>query len=98
MHKMMLAFDSPGRQALASPLSGTGLSRSGQPACGGVAPPRPNHCTRDRSFTPKQGALHTADSVGNAMVRYRTSGYQADITFDKDGFVTLYQDYLERVG
>ena len=23
--------------------------------------------------------------------------YQADITYDADGFVTLYQDYLQRV-
>ncbi len=33
-----------------------------------------------------------------ARPRYRSSGYEADITFDGDGFVTLYQDYLERVG
>ena len=38
------------------------------------------------------------EPLGNGVVRYRTSGYQADITFDEDGFVTLYQDYLERVG
>jgi hypothetical protein len=31
-------------------------------------------------------------------VRYRSDGYEGDITFDADGFVTLYQDYLERVG
>jgi hypothetical protein len=36
--------------------------------------------------------------LGNRVVRYHSSGYQADITFDADGFVTLYQDYLERVG
>jgi hypothetical protein len=30
-------------------------------------------------------------------VRYRSGGYQADITFDADGFVTFYQDHLERV-
>ncbi|MBO0830869.1 MAG: putative glycolipid-binding domain-containing protein [Actinobacteria bacterium] len=35
--------------------------------------------------------------LGNRVVRYRSNGYQADITFDADGFVTLYQDYLERV-
>jgi len=35
---------------------------------------------------------------GNRVVRYRSSGYQADITFDADGFVTCYEDYLERVG
>jgi hypothetical protein len=38
------------------------------------------------------------EPLGNRMVRYRSSGYQADITFDADGFVALYQDYLERVG
>ena len=38
------------------------------------------------------------EPVGNRVVRYRSSGYQADVTFDADGFVTLYQDYLERVG
>jgi hypothetical protein len=38
------------------------------------------------------------EPLGNRVVRYRSSGYQADITFDTDGFVTLYQDYLERVG
>ena len=38
------------------------------------------------------------EPLGNRMVRYHSSGYQADITFDADGFVTLYQDYLERVG
>jgi len=38
------------------------------------------------------------EPLGNRVVRYRSDGYQADITFDADGFVTLYQDYLERVG
>ena len=38
------------------------------------------------------------EPLGNRMVRYRSSGYQADITVDANGFVTLYQDYLERVG
>jgi uncharacterized protein len=38
------------------------------------------------------------EPLGNRVVRYRSRGYQADITFDADGFVTLYQDYLERVG
>lgn len=36
--------------------------------------------------------------AGLALQRTRSSGYQADITFDADGFVTLCQDYLERVG
>jgi hypothetical protein len=31
-------------------------------------------------------------------VRFRSAGYEADISFDDEGFVTLYQDYLERVG
>jgi uncharacterized protein len=38
------------------------------------------------------------EPLGNQAVRYRSSDYQADITFDTDGFVTLYQDYLERLG
>jgi uncharacterized protein len=38
------------------------------------------------------------EPLGNRVVRYRSTGYQADITFDADGFVTFYQDYLERVG
>jgi hypothetical protein len=38
------------------------------------------------------------EPLGNRVVRYRSNGYQADITFDADGFVALYQDYLERVG
>jgi hypothetical protein len=38
------------------------------------------------------------EPLGNRVVRYRSSGYQADISFDADGFVGLYQDYLERVG
>ena len=37
------------------------------------------------------------EPLGNRVVRYHSSGYQADITFDADGFVTLYHDYLERV-
>ncbi|HEY7324135.1 MAG TPA: putative glycolipid-binding domain-containing protein [Streptosporangiaceae bacterium] len=38
------------------------------------------------------------EPLGNGVVRYSTTGYEADITFDADGFVTLYKDYLERVG
>jgi uncharacterized protein len=38
------------------------------------------------------------EPLGYRVVRYRSGGYQADITFDADGFVALYQDYLERVG
>ena len=38
------------------------------------------------------------EPLGNRMVRYRSSGYQADITVGANGFVTLYQDYLERIG
>jgi hypothetical protein len=30
-------------------------------------------------------------------VRYRSAAYVADISFDDEGFVTIYQDYLERV-
>jgi hypothetical protein len=38
------------------------------------------------------------EPLGNRAVRYRSAGFEADISFDDDGFVTLYQDYLERVG
>jgi len=38
------------------------------------------------------------EPLGDRMVRFRSAGYQADITFDADGFVARYQDYLERVG
>ena len=37
------------------------------------------------------------EPLGNRAVRFNSVGYQADIAFDADGFVTLYQDYLERV-
>ena len=37
------------------------------------------------------------EPLGNRVVRYHSAGYQADISFDADGFVTLYQDYLERI-
>jgi uncharacterized protein len=45
-----------------------------------------------------EAAWQRYEPLGNRMVRYHSSGYQADITFDADGFVALYQDYLERVG
>jgi hypothetical protein len=35
--------------------------------------------------------------LGDRTVRYESGGYQADIEFDGDGFVTLYHDYLERL-
>ncbi|HYK67295.1 MAG TPA: putative glycolipid-binding domain-containing protein [Streptosporangiaceae bacterium] len=38
------------------------------------------------------------EPLGNRVVRYRSDSYEAEIAFDPDGFVTLYQDYLERVG
>ena len=38
------------------------------------------------------------EPLGNRVVRYHSTGYRADITYDADGFVTLYQDYLQRVG
>lgn len=31
------------------------------------------------------------------VVRYSSPGFTADIEFDAEGFVTLYQGYLERV-
>ena len=38
------------------------------------------------------------EPLGNRRVRYSDCSYEAEIAFDADGFVTLYQDYLERVG
>jgi uncharacterized protein len=37
------------------------------------------------------------EPLGNRAVHYTSAGFEADISFDDDGFVTLYQDYLERV-
>jgi uncharacterized protein len=48
-------------------------------------------------LTPRP-AWQRYEPLGNRVVRYHSSGYQADITFDADGFVARYQDYLERVG
>jgi hypothetical protein len=45
-----------------------------------------------------EAAWQRYEPLGNRVVRYHSSGYQADITFDADGFVAIYQDYLERVG
>ena len=36
--------------------------------------------------------------LGDRTVHYSSDGFEADISFDADGFVLLYQDYLERVG
>jgi len=38
------------------------------------------------------------EPLGNRVVRCGSNGYQANITFATEGFVTIYQDYLERVG
>jgi hypothetical protein len=35
--------------------------------------------------------------LGNATVNYTSGDFTADIHFDSDGLVTLYEDYLERV-
>jgi hypothetical protein len=35
--------------------------------------------------------------LGNATVNYASGDFTADIHFDSDGLVTLYEDYLERV-
>jgi uncharacterized protein len=37
------------------------------------------------------------EPLGDRVVRYRSDGFQADIEFDAEGFVTLYQGYLERL-
>jgi uncharacterized protein len=35
--------------------------------------------------------------LGDRRVRYSSGDFAADIEFDRDGFVVLYEDYLERV-
>ena len=35
--------------------------------------------------------------LGNRVVRYTSGDFEADIRFDDDGFVVLYEDYLERI-
>lgn len=35
--------------------------------------------------------------LGQGVVRYTSGDYEADIEFGADGFVSLYQDYLERI-
>lgn len=35
--------------------------------------------------------------LGERVVRYRAADFEADIEFDREGFVTLYHGYLERV-
>jgi hypothetical protein len=35
---------------------------------------------------------------GDRIVHYSSGSFEADIHFDEDGFVTLYEDFLERVG
>jgi uncharacterized protein len=37
------------------------------------------------------------EPLGGRAVHFRSPGYAARIDFDDDGFVTLYQDYLERI-
>jgi uncharacterized protein len=38
------------------------------------------------------------EPLGHRSVHYSSRGFEADISFDDDGFVLLYQDYLERIG
>jgi hypothetical protein len=35
--------------------------------------------------------------LGDGRVNYRSGDFSADIHFDEDGLVRLYEDYLERV-
>lgn len=37
------------------------------------------------------------EPLGHGSVHYSSRGFEADISFDEDGFVLLYQDYLERI-
>ena len=36
--------------------------------------------------------------LGNRAVHYSSAGFEADISYGEDGYVNLYQDYLERIG
>jgi hypothetical protein len=36
--------------------------------------------------------------LGNRTVHYSSAGFEADISYGQDGYVDLYQDYLERIG
>jgi hypothetical protein len=36
--------------------------------------------------------------LGNRVVHYSSAGFEADILYDQDGYVTVYQDYLQRIG
>lgn len=38
------------------------------------------------------------EPLGNRSVHYSSRGFEADISFDDDGFVRIYEGYLERVG
>jgi hypothetical protein len=49
---------------------------------------------------PPLGATRSAQRytpVGEGVVRYTSGDFEADIAFGADGFVSLYQDYLERI-
>jgi uncharacterized protein len=38
------------------------------------------------------------EPLGERRIRYRSGSFVAQITFDKDGFVTHYEGLAERVG
>jgi uncharacterized protein len=37
------------------------------------------------------------EPLGGRVVRYSSGSFTADITFDEDGFVTIYEGFLERI-
>jgi catechol 2,3-dioxygenase-like lactoylglutathione lyase family enzyme len=37
------------------------------------------------------------EPLGNGVIRYRAASFQADISYDSDGYVTYYPGFLERV-
>jgi hypothetical protein len=51
------------------------------------------------SFPPldAQDSQQRYTPLGNCRVRYSSGDFEADIELDADGFVVLYEDYLERV-
>jgi hypothetical protein len=45
-----------------------------------------------------QVSVQRYEPLGNRTVCFRSGSFEVNIEFDDDGFVTLYHDFLERVG
>lgn len=91
--------DQPWHQHRVGPIGPAGVKRRLQAS--GTGPDDAREYTMRFVRVPELAAepvRQRYEPLGNRVVRYSSGSYQADITFDVDGFVTLYQDYLERVG